>query len=134
MATQIHEQSFTIDTKGETTGEEFKGVFRVRTRLSHRDRLLIDQIRRQLLGPQPVGTIPGDQANSIADVFSNLQVRIVDAPSWFKNSQGGLDLADDNVCAEIFTQVMKAERDAINAITDAAKKAKEELSKEVASE
>jgi len=118
-----YEASFSVNVTGETTGEVFPGVFKVKTRLSHRDALNRDQIRRSLLGPNPAGASP--RAESIADIFSELGVRIVDAPSWWVNSDGGMELSDDAVVAEVYKQAMAAAQvanDELKAKGEAAKK------------
>jgi hypothetical protein len=120
-----YESSFTVNVTGETTGEVFPGVFKVKTRLSFRDALERDKIRRALLGSDPDGA--SIRANSIADVFSELAVRIVDAPSWWANSANGMDLSDDNVVAEVYKQAMEAAKASVAEVTTKADAAKKDL-------
>jgi len=133
MAKPIYEAPFTVDVTGDRTGESLQGVFKAKTRLSHRERLLIDQLKRQLLGPQPAGTMPSEDADSRADAFANLRVRLTESPSWWMNSNGGIELVDDNVVTAVFEKAVQVEVDAINAIKEAAAKAKAELTQEAAS-
>lgn len=127
IAPQKHEAQFTIDVRGETTGESYTGLFRVLTRLTQRQRLQIDQIRRQLLGAQPNGAQPLPEAASGAEIIANLRVRVIDAPQWWVNSDGGLELTDDTVPGEIYFQAVKAEVDARKALQAAAQDATKEL-------
>jgi hypothetical protein len=127
MATNKYEATFTIDEIGETTGDKFPGVFKVKTRLSFRDALERDKIRRALLGEQPEGA--SVRAANISEIFSELAVRIVDAPSWWTNSSNGMDLSDDNVIRAVADATMKAAAEAASALKKGADEAKRGLSK-----
>lgn len=120
-----HMHSFSINVVGDTTQEQWVGLFKVKTRLSHRDHLNRDRIRREMLGPNPQGVSP--RADSIAEIFSQLSVRIVDAPSWWKDQGGGMDLADDNVVAKVYDEAMKAEADLAKSLKEKADLAKKAL-------
>lgn len=132
MSIKKYETSFAINSVGEETGDTFAGKFTVKTRLTHGERLAQDAIRRQLLGVVP--TAAGERAANTAEILSNLQIRIVDAPSWWLNSSGGVEIYDDNIIIELYTAAMKAEADAREAVKKAAEDAKKDLSKETASE
>lgn len=118
MTIKKFEDSFQVSVTGEVTGEAFKGVFKVRTRLSFKDALARDSVRRNLLGSVPEAA--SERANSIADVFSELAVRITDAPSWWTNSDGGLELADDNIVAAVYKATMNAGKSAAKEEADKA--------------
>jgi hypothetical protein len=124
------QDSFTVSIKGETSGENFAGKFTVKTKLSHGNQLMQDQIRRQLLGPQPVGVVPGDRATNTSEILSQLQVRIVSAPSWWTNSDNGLNLDDDNIIVEVFTKATAVEVEYKESIKTAAEEAKKKLAEE----
>lgn len=128
------EHSFAINTIGEDTNETFAGKFTCRTRLTHGERLTQDSIRRALLGTQPAGVTIGERAANTAEILASLQIRIVDSPSWWTNSNGGVDLVDDNLIIELYTTVMKAEADAKAELKKAADEAKGELKKETPAE
>lgn len=119
--------SFTINIIGDTTGENYRGVFEVRTRISHRDNLREDEIRRTLLGTNPTTATP--RAANTAEVFSQLHNRIVKAPTWWTGSDGGQDLEDDNVIAAIYENMIKARQESLDELKSQAEKAKEELAK-----
>lgn len=112
---------FSISVTGESTGEKWTGSFKMKTRLSHRDQLRLDQIRRDLLGPNPDGASP--RAQNQAEVFSFIAVHLLDAPMWWKSNDNGLDLQDDNVVAEVYAQITKAKSDAIEKLKKAASEA-----------
>jgi hypothetical protein len=120
---------FTVTVKGDTSETNFTGLFEVKTKLSHREVLKEDEVKRNVLG-----TNPGDAsgyASSIAGAISFLTVRLTKSPDWFKESGNGLDLEDENVLVEINNAAMAAiakERDAHLA---AAKEAQKELKEKV---
>jgi len=113
---------FSVHVVGETSGETFSGKFKVKDRLSHRDKLMRDERRRVILGSKsdeaPVW------AQKYAEVFSQLDIRVIEAPSWWKENGLGLDLEDDNVIVEVYNKTMKVEEEFLarrNADTDKAK-------------
>lgn len=128
MASEKYVSSFGLDVTGETTGEKFAGVFKCKTRLSHRDALRQDQVRRGLLGNNPDAASP--RALSTAEAFSEFAVRLLDSPSWFQNSDGGLELSDDNVIAELYAKIMECAREAAKELTDKGASAKKDLAAE----
>ncbi len=122
-----HQITVPISVTGEVTGETLSGKFVFKTRLSHRERLAIDILRRQNLGPQPEGAIPSAQAMASAQILANLEMRVIDAPSWWTNSANGQDLADEDVIIAVYNAALKAESDAISAIRKDADDAKKDL-------
>lgn len=130
MAINQYQEDFSITETGDVSGREYVGIFTVKTRLSHMDRFRQDQIKRSLLG----GTNPNDAGNiamNMAEAFSQLSIRIINAPDWFSSSNGGVDLPDYNVITSIYTAAMAAESKAIAAVQEAANKAKESLNKPI---
>ena len=114
---------FTINVTGETTGETFKGVFKAKPRLSHRDTLLQDQMRRDLLGPKPEAAGQAAVANSL--VFSKVWIHLLETPSWWKEAGNGVDLLDESPVVAVYDQLTKIEKEAM----EAAKKDGEEAAK-----
>jgi len=116
--------TFAVDVKGNVTGELYVGKFTFKKRLSFREQLACDNRRRELLGPALGEPTIGATSSSI--VFSQLFIRLVDAPSWWTNHDNGLELLDDNVVAavyrpiadEIKAQNEQADKDAEKAQTD----------------
>ncbi len=122
-----YEKDVPIDVKGEVTGDTFKGKFKFRTRLSHRDRATQDILRREYLGPQPVGAIASARAAQQALIFSELDVRIIEAPSWWTTASNGQDLFDDDVVATIYDAAIGAEKEAKEALLADAEAKKTDL-------
>lgn len=117
---------FDLDVVGESTESTFKGAFRAKVRLSFREQLRMDQIRRELLGPDPAGNASPDAA-AFAIALAELSVRIVEAPEWWKEAKGGLDLEDENVLLEVWEKVKAILKEEADKKAEAAKAAEEEL-------
>jgi hypothetical protein len=118
---------FTISVTGDTTGEKWVGSFKAKARLSHRDQLTKDRIRRELLGPDAGNA--STRALNQSEIFAQLTVRLSESPSWWRDSGNGLDLADDNVVAEVFEACLRIERESLDALTKEGEEAKAELQK-----
>jgi hypothetical protein len=124
----INDQAFTVSVVGETSGETFRGEFRAVKFLTHRQQLLLDQKRRELLGTNPDSA--NVRAQNQAEIFSQLFVRLSNAPKWWMESGQGLDLVDDNVMVEVFQGAMQVEKQAIEEMKKRAEEARERLKKE----
>ena len=98
--------SFVVDLTGESSGDNYKGKFSSKLLLSHREQLFQDRERRRLLGENPEQA--SVRAMNQAQVFSELRIRLVETPSWWKDSDGGLDLVDDDVVAGVYAKVKEA--------------------------
>lgn len=123
-----NEAQFTISVTGDITGEKWMGLFKVKIRLSHRDYMTKDKLRRDFLGDHPEAA--SERASTSAEILSQLAVRIVEAPTWWAASNNGLDLADDTVILEIYKSAIKAETDAAEALKKKAAEAEAELKKQ----
>lgn len=124
-----NESVFNISIVGETTKEKWLGKFRAKTVLSHRDYIKKDQERRRLLGS--MGGEPDDRCRNISLIVSELSVRLVEVPKWWVETDGGLDLLDDNVLANVFNEAMRVEKEAYEEKQKQAEAAKEELKVEL---
>jgi len=117
----INDRPFSVRIQGDATGETWVGDFRAKVALTRRDILTKDRIRREMLGP--VGE-PDEHARLLAIAYSELKVRITDAPKWFIESDCGLDLEDETPMAAVYKEAMKVENDTVEAkIKEAATKA-----------
>lgn len=113
MATEAIDGSFTLHTVGETTEKTYAGEFRAKKRLSHRDHLRKDQVRRELLGGQ--AGVATERALSTAMILSELAVRLTKTPEWWTEAGNGLDLEDDNVIGTVYNEAVKIETEAAEA-------------------
>lgn len=118
-------KSFTIDVKGSVTNQDYKGLFRVKPLLSHRDRLRMDELKRQLLGSQLDSASPS--ALQISSIFSKIWVHLQDAPSWWKDAGNGVDLLDEEPVVEVLEKIASLEKESAAELTKTAEKAKAEL-------
>jgi hypothetical protein len=116
---------FTINVVGDITKERVQGTFASKPILTHREELTVDRIKRDLLGPDSANA----SANSVAmaSIIAELSVRLTDAPPFWKNSNGGLDLVDENVVAAVYEKVMKIEKDTVDGVKTEGVEAKQEL-------
>jgi hypothetical protein len=117
--------AFDIHVKGNRTGKTWAGAFRAKTVLPFRDRIARDKYRRELLGPDAHNADPEVVAQAV--IISELSVRLVEAPEWWKEKRGGLDLADENVLQEVYQAALKVEDDALAAIDAEGSEAVEQL-------
>ena len=116
---------FTVHVVGDVSQTPFDGAFKCRVKLSYRDQLRMDQVRREILGPDGPNASP--RAQNTAELLSQLAIHLCDSPNWWKDSNGGLDLMDDNVLAAVWEQVRSIKQ----AATDAAKAAAEAVKAEL---
>lgn len=123
----INEVSFTVSVNGEVTGEKFYGTFKCKTRLSHRDMLTIDKIRRELLGTNAEEASP--DARAFAAAIAQLSVRLTSAPAWWTDNGNGMDLSDEEVVAAVLSEAIKAETDARASVIKKAQDAEKDLEK-----
>lgn len=101
-----NEKTFSFSSVGETTGQKFEGNFTVVC--------VLDMFQKRAVELEK-GRITADQVNPTmallgqAEILSNLRNRIVDGPSWWKDSNGGFDIIDENICVELYDIVMTQE-------------------------
>jgi hypothetical protein len=123
-------ETVTVSVVGEISEDTFAGVFRAKTRMSYGDTLTQDRVRRELLGE--AGGTPSRRAALVAEMLSELYVRVLDAPSWWKNSAGpsgipGMNLEDENVLVKVYNEVLKKDRAIAKALAAEAEQARKDL-------
>ncbi len=112
--------SFVIDIVGQTTERRYEGVFEVKTRLTTREKLREDELRRTILGGNPQYADP-DTADT-ARALAYLNVRLVKSPSFWSELNSGLESEDDN----LLVAVNNAAVEAVTAELEKAKKKAED--------
>lgn len=115
-----------VDVTGNETGKRFEGKFVVKTKISNREALKEDEVRRGVLGQNPQHA--GEYAWGIATAIAWLAVRLTESPTWWKESGGGVDLLDDNVLMDVYEKAVKAVTDEKAAFLEAAESKKQSLS------
>ena len=116
---------FEVHVVGEETGELFPGKFRAKEKLSWQDRIAADRYRRELLGVNAAEATV--DAYRRASIIADLSVQLTDAPQWWKDAHGGLDLIDDNVVVEVSDQAQKVRSDWLEAQKQKGEDAKKTL-------
>ncbi len=89
-----------LSVVGTRTGKPYSGKFLVKTVLSRRENFMADERRRFILGANALSAPPALQGEAF--MLGQLYVRIAESPDWWRNSDGGLDLEDENVIGELF--------------------------------
>jgi hypothetical protein len=118
-------ETFSLNVVGDATKTTWAGEFTVKTKLSWRDQLNMDKMRRELLGPDPQGASQDAVAQAV--ILSELAARLTDAPKWWTESKGGIDLYDDNVLTAIYEKVRKIINDADKVVEDEGEEARVQL-------
>lgn len=120
--------SFSISVDGEITKEKYLGEFTVKTMLSHRDSIVRDSKRREILG-ETKPEYASEDVTTLATVLSELFVRVVQAPDWFRASNNGMDLLDTTPLYEIYKKAMEAENAVFAKIKKDGEEAKQDIKK-----
>ena len=101
-----NETVFDFDYTGGTTGKKYDGQFTVVCilNMAKKHALEIEKTRLMADFSNPTETLFG-----LAVILGNLRVRIVQSPEWWKQSQGGFNLMDEDVLVALYDKVMEAE-------------------------
>ena len=85
--------------------------------MGQKHRLELEKTR--LLGNYPN---PTDGLAGIAIVLANLRVKIIDAPEWWKQSNGGFSIKDEDTLVALYDKVQEAEAEWRNQLAEMKKK------------
>jgi hypothetical protein len=119
-----NEDSFTINVTGTKTGTNYAGKFTAKIYLSFADELARDNLRRFLLGPSP--GVPTERIANMADLLSEVAVRVNEGPSWFIDSDRGQTLKDEPLQA-IYKECIAVSQKPIEEMKAKAAEAKKNL-------
>ena len=100
-----NEKSFMLSVAGEVTGHKYEGQFTVKCVLSMADKRLLE-IEQSRLSVDLMN--PTNNLVAISRVVANLRVRVINAPDWFDQIIGSLDILDDNVVFELYSKCLDA--------------------------
>jgi hypothetical protein len=123
---------FEYSGKGKETGTPRDGLFTVKLLISNSDKLREDQLRRQHLGSNPAAA--DTEAADIAYAYAFCAVRLTDAPQWWKDANGGLDLLDTNILIEVNNLAYEKVKEAKEARQKAGVQAQDAIRKDQPSE
>jgi hypothetical protein len=114
-----------IPVEGE---EPLRGKFTVKVKLSVREMLEMDQVRRGLLGPQ--AGEPDALAAYMASNLARIRTHATETPSWWKEAGNGLEFDDINVIMAVSQELDKVEKSHLADLKARAEKAKLALATE----
>lgn len=122
-----NEHTFPVKIIGSKTKKVYEGTFKVKCLLN-----LDEQIQRDLAFDSDTRGSMTLLAESrlFARAISELEARVIDAPSWYKDARGGRELLDKNVVLELANLALDAEGVYDTRIADASKAAEAELEKQ----
>lgn len=106
MDLPLKEKTFEFDHVGEDTGKEYKGRFTVLCTLTVGQKHSLALEKTRLLGNY---ANPTDDLAGLAIILANLRAKIVEAPEWWKQSQGGANIDDESALVVLYRQVQEAE-------------------------
>jgi hypothetical protein len=103
----ILEEKFSINVLGKETNERYIGEFTVRVKLSQGLKMARSRMIRQNLGEFANFATDDDRLRAIA--LADCAVSITKSPEWWRHSNDGVEMVDDNVIDEIWAGVAKAQ-------------------------
>jgi hypothetical protein len=112
--------------------ETLRGKFKAKIKLSYRDILSMDAMRRSYLGAQPGE--PDGVASTIAMALAKINTHCVETPSWWKEAGNGLDFEDLDVVLTVYQELQKVENEYLKKLKKEAVDAGEALKKDVPAE
>lgn len=118
-----------VNIIGNRTGRTYSGEFTVKSMMTQKDEFNADLRRRQIIGPSPDGTGPAPALQWKAFMFGQIHARTIEAPPFWEESDGGLNIQDGNVVTEVYEAVLKVEEEVEAAIKAESEKALEKLTK-----
>jgi hypothetical protein len=122
-----NEHTFPVKIVGERTKHVYEGKFKVKCLLT-----LEETVEKDLKYDSYTrgSTTLLAESRVYARAVAELEARVIDAPSWWKDSNDGRNLLDKNVVLELANLALDAEKVYDERIEKAAKEAEEELEKQ----
>ena len=102
----ISSEVFSINVKGES-GKVYDGNFTVKMSMTRSEKFKADQIRREILGPSPVGQEAPPALQTEAYILGQLAIRLLDAPEWWVSARNGLDIEDYTVILTVYDKILE---------------------------
>jgi hypothetical protein len=100
------EKTFDFQHTGETTGKEYTGRFTVLCVLNVGQKHALSLEKTRLLGNYQN---PTDDLAGLAIILANLRAKVVEAPEWWKQSQGGALIEDEDALVVLYRKIQEAE-------------------------
>ena len=124
-----NEATFDFDEVGETTGERYKGQFTVMCVLNMAGRHALELEKTRLMADY---ANPSRGLAGIAITLATVRAKIIEAPAWWKNSDDGSQIIDENVVLELFDKCNQVETQWRKQLKEQAEEAKAESQPEKA--
>lgn len=118
-----NERKISVNIEGEDTGYQYTGDFTVKCSLTILEKQALELEKTRLLADYSNPT-PG--LLGIAFTLSSLRAKIVKGPDWWKESNYGAQLRDENVFGVLMDELGKAEKEWREEIKKKALEAKQE--------
>lgn len=119
------ESVFDFDHTGADTSKRYEGQFKVLCLLDMGQKHRLELEKTRLLGNY---ANPTDGLAGIAIILANLRVKIIDAPEWWKQSNGGYNIQDEDALVALYDKVLAAEAEWRKQMIEKGKKAQTETS------
>lgn len=116
------ERSFSLEEKGLTTGLPYKGEFTVRAILNMGQKHALE-LEKTMLQADMKSPTPG--LSGISNVLAELRVRIIKGPTWWRDSEGGALIDDENILIALYTKILEEETAWRQELEDATKESVE---------
>jgi hypothetical protein len=102
--------------------KKYDGRFTVLCILDMGQKHRLELEKTRLLGNYPN---PTDGLAGIAIVLANLRIKITDAPEWWRQSNGGFTIQDEDALVALYEKIQTAEAEWRNQLAEMKKKALE---------
>ena len=116
------ESVFDFDFTSELTGKKYEGRFTILCRLDMGQKHRLELEKTRLLGNY---ANPTDGLAGIAIILANLRTKITDAPDWWKQSNGGYLIEDEDALVTLYDKVVAAEAEWLEKLRQKTKKIQE---------
>jgi len=103
-----NERTFTINKVGADTGHKYEGTFTVRCILDMGGKHAEELEKTRLMADY---ANPSNGLWGIATTLSKLRGRIVDSPDWWKQSDGGTNILDEDVILFMYDECKRLEKE-----------------------
>jgi hypothetical protein len=100
------EKTFHFEHVGSDSGHKYEGRFTVLCSLNVGQKHAMALEKTRLLGNYPN---PTDDLAGLAIVLSNLRAKIIDGPEWYKQSNGGALIDDEDALVALYRKIQDAE-------------------------
>lgn len=117
-------EEFVVAVNG-NLGESLRGKFKIKVKLSVKDRLRIDEIRRNILGSKSGEADP--EADTLARALGKIQVHVIESPQFWKDHENGLAFEDLEPVLKVLEEIQKVETKYFEEKAKDAEEAKKEL-------